>query len=443
MNSKFKFRAAVLIAATLASSGCSVFRKGKTKTPVVGQRIAILDNESDAVVDPDTARMPINLPAAVANTEWAQAGGSAAKSGGHFDLGQQLGEAWVVKAGSGSTPGRRISAPPIVANGRVYAIDSLGAVRSYDANTGALYWASQTPNIKREEHSLYGGGLAYDSGHIYAVNGLGYLAELDEVSGGILWQVQPGGPLRGSPTISDGTVYVMSEDNRIYAVNQADGKTKWSASGALEIAGVFGSASPAVAQGTVVAGFSSGELNAYRYENGRQVWQDALQRTSIRTSVSSLNDVDANPIIDGGQVFAIGAGGRMVGLELNTGQRQWEINVAGISSPWLAGDWLFVVTDDARLISVNRSSGHVRWINQLPEYRKAKAKKGELFYKGPILAGGRLIVVGSNGVIVSVDPDTGSYQSQTRIKYPISQTPVVANRTLYIYDDGGYLHAYR
>lgn len=133
----------------------------------------------------------------------------------------------------------------------------------------------------------------------------------------------------------------------------------------------------------------------------------------------------------------------MVGLELNSGQRQWEINVAGISSPWLAGDWLFVVTDDARLISVNRSSGHVRWINQLPEYRKAKNKKGQLFYRGPILAGGRLIVVGSNGVIVSVDPDTGSYQSQTRIKYPISQTPVVANRTLYIYDDGGYLHAYR
>ena len=39
-------------------------------------------------------------------------------------------------------------------------------------------------------------------------------------------------------------------------------------------------ASPAVGQGTVVAGFSSGELNAYRYENGRLVWQGHLARTS-------------------------------------------------------------------------------------------------------------------------------------------------------------------
>ncbi len=63
-----------------------------------------------------------------------------------------------------------------------------------------------------------------------------------------------------------------------------------------------------------------------------QVWQDALQRTSIRTSVSSLSDIDADPVIDNGQVFAVGQGGRMVALDLITGQRQWELNIAGIST---------------------------------------------------------------------------------------------------------------
>ena len=72
------------------------------------------------------------------------------------------------------------------------------------------------------------------------------------------------------------------------------------------VAGVFGAGAPAFGQGTVVAGFSSGELNAYRYENGRLVWQDQLQRTSIRTSVASISDVDASPVIDNGQVIAVG-----------------------------------------------------------------------------------------------------------------------------------------
>src|SRR4030095_884373 len=127
----------------------------------------------------------------------------------------------------------------------------------------------------------------------------------------------------GSPTVSGDTLYVISQDNQIYSLKTSDGATNWSQAAALEIAGMFGSASPAVGQGTVVAGFSSGELNAYRYENGRLVWQDALSRTSIRTSVASLSDIDANAVIDNGQVFAIGQGGRMVGLQVQRGQRQW------------------------------------------------------------------------------------------------------------------------
>jgi outer membrane protein assembly factor BamB len=235
----------------------------------------------------------------------------------------------------------------------------------------------------------------------------------------------------------------MSQDNQIYSLKESDGSTNWSQAASLEIAGVFGSASPAVGAGTVVAGFSSGELNAYRYENGRMVWQDALQRTSIRTSVSSLSDIDADPVIDRGQVIAIGQGGRMVALEINTGQRQWELNIAGISTPWVAGDWIFVVTDDAKLLCVYRQNGHIRWINQLPQFEKAKSKKGQIDYAGPILAGGRLIVTGSNGALIYVDPATGSFQSQSQVGAGVSLTPVVANSTLYVYDDSGRLTAYR
>jgi outer membrane protein assembly factor BamB len=438
------FRIAVLIAVALAGSGCSLLKRGKTPaTPVLGERIPVLTSESDAQIDLATAALPMTLPAPVANTDWTQSGGNAAKSVGQLALGTSIGQAWAVQAGRGSSLTARLASPPIAANGRIYTIDTLGAVRSFDARNGALMWASQTPNDKGNETSLYGGGIAYDNGHIYATNGLGYVSALDERSGGIVWQVRPGGPLRGSPSVDNGAIYVMSQDNQIYSLSEADGKTNWSQAAALEIAGVFGSASPAVGQGTVVAGFSSGELNAYRYENGRQVWQDALQRTSIRTSVSSLSDIDADPVIDNGQVFAVGQGGRMVALELTTGQRQWELNIAGIATPWVAGDWVFVVTDDARLICLSRNNGHVRWINQLPQFERAKSKKGQIDYSGPVLAGGRLIVTGSNGVLVNIDPVTGSYQSQTRAAAGISLPPIVANSTLYVLDDSAQLHAFR
>ena len=61
-NPKY-FRVAILIAAALAASGCGIFKKGSgPKTPVLGQRIAVLTSEGDVQVDPATAALPMTLP---------------------------------------------------------------------------------------------------------------------------------------------------------------------------------------------------------------------------------------------------------------------------------------------------------------------------------------------------------------------------------------------
>ena len=82
-------------------------------------------------------------------------------------------------------------------------------------------------------------------------------------------------------------------------------------------------------------------------------------------------------------------------------------------------------------------------MTQLPQFMKAKAKKGEIDYSGPVLAGGRLILTGSNGALIYVDPATGAVQSQSSLGAPVNLSPVVANGTLYILDDRGRLSAFR
>jgi outer membrane protein assembly factor BamB len=193
----------------------------------------------------------------------------------------------------------------------------------------------------------------------------------------------------------------------------------------------------------VIAGYSSGELSAYRYENGRSLWGDALSRTSMSTSVASLSDIDADPVIDRGRVYAVGQGGRIASYELVTGQRLWELNAAGISTPWVAGEWLFVVTDEAKLLCIARATGRIRWISQLQRYRKEKKKQDPISWTGPVLAGGRLVLVSSEGDLVYANPVDGSVLSTQEAGSGISLSPVVANNMLYILDDDGRLTAYR
>ena len=439
---KAKWATILALSATLA--GCGVLGgKDKPVTPTVGNRTSILTRaENGANVDKDLAGVSVILPPAVTNANWNQPGGSATKATGHLTIGDNLARAWSARI-AGSSLRVRLAAAPVVFNGRLYAIDTNATVHAYDTASGSEVWSVTIEPDNGGSASVFGGGVSVDANRVYVTNGVGEVAALNPADGAQIWRVKPAGPLRGAPTLAFGSVYVMTQDNQLIALNQTDGATTWNQSGSLGQAGVFGVAAPAAGQGTVVAGFSSGELIAYRYENGRNLWSDALARTSISTSVSTLTDIDADPIIDRGRVYAVGEGGRMAAYELVTGQRIWELNIAGISTPVIAGEWLFVLTDDARILCIARATGKVRWSTQLQRYRKEKKKEGAIYWNGPVLAGGRLFTVNTEGEVGTVNPADGSFNILFELKEKVSLPPIVADNTLYILDDGGTITAYR
>jgi outer membrane protein assembly factor BamB len=239
------------------------------------------------------------------------------------------------------------------------------------------------------------------------------------------------------------SVYVMTQDNQLIALNAADGALLWNESGSNGLSGIFGVAAPTVGKGSVIAGYSTGELVTYRYENGRTLWSDALARTSLSTSVGTLTDIDADPIIDGGNVFALGQGGRMAAYELVSGQRIWELNLAGISTPAVAGDWIFTLTDEAKLLCIARASGRVKWSTTLARFKNLKKKKGPIFWTGPVLAGSRLWIANTEGDVMSASVEDGTVTPFRHLGKSISLSPVVANNTLYILDDSGRVSAFR
>lgn len=433
-----------LFAGALAAlvTGCSGDDNKRT-TPTVGERQPILSRiESGTSVDPALAGVSVVLPPAVTNAEWAQVGGSASKSYGHLALPENPTKAWTANI-AGSTDRVRLGAAPVIGGNKLFAVGSDGTIHAFDKETGARLWSSAAEMSDDMRPSAFGGGVSYDNGRLYVTNGAGEAKAMNAETGEVIWKTKPAGPLRGSPTIAFGQVYVMTQDNQILALSASNGEPVWDESGSATQSGVFGVAAPAAGQGTVIAGYSSGELTAYRYENGRSLWADALARTNISTQVSSLTDIDADPIIDSGRVYALGQGGRMAAYELLTGQRVWELNLAGISTPAIAGEWIFTLTDDARMLAIARSSGRVRWITQLQRWKDEKDKEGPIFWTGPVLAGNHLWVASSRGQIWKLSTGEGSAQMFTELKAPVSLPPVVAGGTLYILDDGGTIHAWR
>jgi hypothetical protein len=262
----------VVIALTAVSmlGGCGVFGgKDKAKTPTIGERVPVLAAESRVEVDPALADVPIALPAVQANADWAQPGGNAPKSMSHVALGASLGRAWIASIGNGSEPRQRLASGPVVAAGRVYTIDTQAVARAFDATSGRPVWAREVGDAKERRGSisiltgeskgahglLFGGGVAFDNGRIYATSGLGDVEAIDAATGAMVWRVRPGGPV--ARRSDDRERQCLCDEPGQSAVRAQSGRRQGAldSGGTVEVAGVFGAASPAAAQGTVVAAF--------------------------------------------------------------------------------------------------------------------------------------------------------------------------------------------
>jgi outer membrane protein assembly factor BamB len=350
--------------------------------------------------------------------------------------------AWQTSIGTGSSRDRRVLTQPIVADGRVFTMDSEGQVSAFEARSGRRLWREGVLPESAERDAI-GGGLAFEDGMLFVTTGAAQVLALNPENGKVLWRQAVTAPLRSGPTVAHGRVFAVSVDNQLHALDTRDGSKLWAYAGITEIASLLGGSSPAVEGGVVVAPFTSGELVALRIENGRQLWQDTLIAVRRVDAVSGLADIRALPVMDRGRIYAISHSGRMAAIDLRSGSRVWDIPLASTQTPWVAGEFIFVTTTLNEVACLSRRDGRVRWVVQLPLFADPKKQKEKVMWVGPVLAADRLIVAGSHGRVLSLSPYDGRILGEVKLSSGVHIAPVVANETLYVLTDDADLVAFR
>ncbi|MEX1060406.1 MAG: PQQ-binding-like beta-propeller repeat protein, partial [Methyloceanibacter sp.] len=369
----------------------------KKEVPLPGERVAVITDPSMTNVDPAEAGRPVQLPPPQANASWSQPGGSPSNNLGHLALSEEVRKVWSADAGTGSSSSGRLSAVPLVADGKVFTLDAGGRVSAFSSASGGKLWtANVTPDNEKSKEG-FGGGLALDGGRLYAATGFGTVVSIDPGSGAILWTKRVGKPIRSSPTAAGGKIYFVSADNILYALSDDDGQQLWTSRGLPQPATLLSNVSPAVSGNIVIAPFPAGDVAAFDVGSGKVAWTDSLARSSENTAAGILGD-PARPVIDHGVVFVVSHGGKMIATSESSGQRLWTRNLASTQMPWIAGDTVYVVDLAGKLIALTRADGKVRWTADLPSSTR---------WSGPVLAGGRLWVVSGDGLLVGADARTG------------------------------------
>jgi len=437
----------LFILSLLILANCSSEKKyDKTKA------VPAVDYVSDIKIDESLKNISIQLPKAQINQNWL---GSSSKtnqqieniskdfsyqeSGGYFNKRNEINlrRTWYKNIFYYEDFAKSFVYSPIILNQKIFNIDSSGDVSAFDLKSKKLLWHKRIfEKLWLKNYKVAHLGACDDK--LFAVAGVNQVKAINQNDGELLWQKDLSVIFNSTPICDGEAVYISSSDNKTFALNAKSGEIKWIHYGISKALAIFGSAQPLVYNDFLIASYSSGEIYAINKKTGESLWTQDLNSNKAYNSDFFLNDIDATPLVKNDVVYAIGNGGLMKAISLKTGEDIWKKSIASVVDFWLAGDFLYVINSDNKLLAVSKKTGGIKWIVQLPDFKNPKKIATKFNYIGIIMAGDKLIASREDGELFIISPFDGKIENTFSLNKKVLHVPIIIENKMYFYGMNRY-----
>ncbi len=260
-------------------------------------------------------------------------------------------------------------------------------------------WTFQCEDEIRGTATLENGTLfvgTYDN-NLYAINAS---------NGQFIWKHAAEGGIVSRPAIVDGMVLFGSDDGRFYSVSMNNGRLNWTfrAEGPIRT-------SPAVAEGHVTFGSDDGYLYAIHLASNRLAWRFETG-APVRSSPVAAHDLIFFGT-DEGDFFCLALSGQI--------KWRWKAKRAIMCSPLVVKGTVFFTSLDSMLYSLDARSGWSVW----------RFRMGKGSVTTPCLADNYVIAGSADGFLYCVDAGNAREVWRYRTEHQVSGSPVIYKDSVY------------
>lgn len=322
----------------------------------------------------------------------------------------------------------RLALQPTVSEGVVYAASHNGEVMALTADSGKRLWRAKT-KLPLSAGPGVGEGLV-----VVGAND-GWLVALDAQTGKERWRQLTTGEVLARPLIARGSVIVRTVDGRLHALNAADAKTRWTVEEAMPRLSLRGTAPPLLADNVVVAGFDNGRLIGVDVNTGDTLWNVSVDTPSGRTELDRLIDIDAAAHIAGKDIYVVGFQGRLAMLELDTGQIWWAKDASSYRGFGMDENELYITDANSVISALRRVDGSPQW------EQNALRRRG---LTAPALDNEALVVGDFEGYVHWLNKENGEVLARAKTDGErITNAPISGDGRVFVQTDGGKLIAFQ
>ena len=407
-----------------------------------GDRVSILTPVASIKPDVDNGATLIKVPVAENNLVWTHGDMNAQHLQKNINVSFKN-KQWKQNFGQGNAKREFLISKPLIANGIVYALDADGVLQAFNLKDASLVWKTRlsVENKNDNDSAIKGVGIALDGNIIFATTGYGYVFAVEAKSGKIVWSKNLSLPIRISPVVASGKVFIQTVDNKFFALDAKNGNELWNYDISSENTTLVGGASATYCKNldVIITGFSNGELQAFNANLGTPLWSDVLISNRQAYSSTFLNTIKAAPVIEGNVVYALGNANVLTAIDIRSGSRVWEKEIGGTNTPLVVGNTVYVVTNDNELVAIDKQKGTVLWAETID----LKGKSSDVIVHTPVMFNGRLVLALSNGIVYSIRPQTGKVINFADIGEELVTAPISAGGYVIFTTESADLIAYK
>lgn len=333
---------------------------------------------------------------------------------------------WSSRLGAGAEF-LRVNLRPAGDGNRIYAASRDGNVIAFDPESGKQAW-------KVELDTTLSAGPGVAEGMLAVGTSDGTIIALNTADGTERWRADLGGETLSAPLISADTVVVATVDNLLRGLRGLDGSERWTVEQSTPLLTMRGSATPALAGKTVIAGFDNGRLMAVDVATGDTVWDVVLAPPSGRSDLERLSDIDGQISVVGQDIYAGGYQGRIGSIAAESGQVLWAREIStyvGVAADWNS---VYTTNDSGEIVALSRRTGQETW-------RQASLLRREPTV--PVAFSTSVVVGDLEGYLHFFSVADGTPVARLRLgSDAISAGLVVVADRLYVQNDAGEIAAY-
>jgi outer membrane protein assembly factor BamB/tRNA A-37 threonylcarbamoyl transferase component Bud32 len=259
------------------------------------------------------------------------------------------------------------------------------------------------------------GSPTISNGAVYVGSYDNNLYALNATTGEFLWKYATEGGIVTKPAVNEGNIYLGSEDRKVHAVYARTGKVIWTFPTDGPVRG-----SPLLAENHVFIGSDDGYLHAIHMTSGRRSW-----RMEVGGSIRSMPSINNDLIYFGSEL------GDFYCLDLG-GTVKWRFKAkrAITSSAVISKGILFFGSMDWTLYALDAKTGWIIW-----RFRMNKAS-----ISTPCLTDNYVFTGSADGNIYCVDSRTAKENWRFQTEHQVTSSPIIYKDSLYCGSVDGNLY---